>query len=483
MNSIKKNFLYNTCFQILQIIIPLITTPYISRVLGADGIGSYSYYYTIAAYFVLFILLGLNNYGNREIARIRDDRKKLSSTFWNIYTMQLIMGILVSILYIAFTVLFAKEKIIAFILMLYIVSGVLDINWFYFGMEQFKLITIRNSLIKILTTVLIFLLVKSRSDLYVYTLIMAGGMLISQAVMWLPVFQHIDFVMPSFREIVRHIRPNCVLFITVIAVSVFKMMDKIMLGAMSSTQQVGFYESAEKIILIPQALITSLGTVMLPRMSNIGTEGRTGQNLIRKSLFTAMLLSSVLSFGIISVARDFVPLFYGPGFEVCISLYYILLPSCLFLAFANVIRTQYLLPAGMDRPYVVSAVAGAVVNFAVNYALIPSMGAVGAALATTLAEIIVCLIQVWAVRNRLPVAGYVKMVLPGICLGILMCAGVMAVPSAESELMSLILKTAAGGLICVLGAALLYAISSSFRQNVQAVLPLQKLSRLFGKQN
>ena len=481
MNSIKKNLFYNSSYQILQIIIPLITTPYLTRVLGASGLGDYSYYYTIAAYFVLFIMLGLNNYGNREIAKVRDDRQELSKNFWNIYAMQLIMGILVSVLYLVFVALFAREKIISIILMFYVISGILDINWFYFGLEQFKLITIRNTIIKLLTTICIFMFVKSNQDLYIYTLIMAAGMLLSQVVLWLQIFKYISFVFPAPKEIVKHIKPNCVLFITVIAVSVFKLMDKIMLGFMSSTAQVGYYEAAEKIILIPTALITSLGTVMLPRMSNLGTDLAEGKNLIKKSLFIAMMLSSVLSFGIMGVASVFVPLFYGPGFDVCTYLYYILLPSCLFLAFANVIRTQYLLPSRMDRPYVVSAVLGAVINFTVNYALIPFYGAVGAALATTLSEMVVCFVQVWAVKDKLPIKSYFAMVLPGILLGAFMCAALFFVPQIGSPFVTLAVKVCAGGVIFIGGLGILYLLNKNFKNNMDSVLNFKKILSMVKK--
>lgn len=481
MNSIKKNLFYNSSYQILQIIIPLITTPYLTRVLGASGLGDYSYYYTIAAYFVLFIMLGLNNYGNREIAKVRDDRQELSKNFWNIYAMQLIMGILVSVLYLVFVALFAREKIISIILMFYVISGILDINWFYFGLEQFKLITIRNTIIKLLTTICIFMFVKSNQDLYIYTLIMAAGMLLSQVVLWLQIFKYISFVFPTPKEIVKHIKPNCVLFITVIAVSVFKLMDKIMLGFMSSTAQVGYYEAAEKIILIPTALITSLGTVMLPRMSNLGTDLAEGKNLIKKSLFIAMMLSSVLSFGIMGVASVFVPLFYGPGFDVCTYLYYILLPSCLFLAFANVIRTQYLLPSRMDRPYVVSAVLGAVINFTVNYALIPFYGAVGAALATTLSEMVVCFVQVWAVKDKLPIKSYFAMVLPGILLGAFMCAALFFVPQIGSPFVTLAVKVCTGGVIFIGGLGILYLLNKNFKNNMDSVLNFKKILSMVKK--
>lgn len=198
-----------------------------------------------------------------------------------------------------------------------------------------------------------------------------------------------------------------------IAVSLFKVMDKIMLGLITTKNQVGFYESSEKIIQIPTALITSLGTVMLPRMSNlVNKRNNEEHSLIYKSILFAMFLSSSMCFGIMGVSKEFVPIFYGKGYDTCITLYPILLPSCLFLAFANVIRTQYLLPHGMDKTYVISAFLGAGVNIIINILLIPKYGAIGAAIGTLCAESVVCIYQSYMVRKLQPILLYIKKVLP-----------------------------------------------------------------------
>ena len=269
MSSIKKNFLYNSLYQILVMFIPLITTPYISRVLGAQGVGTYSYAYSIANYFVLFIMLGLNNYGNRTIARVRDNEKKLSKTFWSIYALQLFLGIIINIIYVGYSFFISSNIYISLSMFFYVLSATFDINWLFFGLEKFKLTIIRNTTIKILTTICIFWFVNTSKDIVVYCLIMTSGMLLSQLLLWPYVIKKIKVYRPNFQDISKHIKPNLILFITVIAVSLFNIMDKIMLGIMTTKVEVGFYESSQKIIAIPTALITSLGTVMLPRMSNM----------------------------------------------------------------------------------------------------------------------------------------------------------------------------------------------------------------------
>lgn len=421
MSSIRKNYLYNASYQVLTILIPLITTPYISRVLGAEGVGVYSYAYSVAQYFTLFIMLGLNNYGNRSIASVKDDSKELSKTFWNIYAMQFVLGILVTISYFMYSYFIAYNKSAALIMGIFVVSACFDINWFFFGMEKFRLTVLRNTIIKISTTLSIFIFVKDKEDVYIYCLILVLGILISQLVLWVYIKQFVDFTLPRWENIRQHIKPNLLLFLTVIAVSLYKIMDKIMLGIMTDTREVGLFESSERIISIPISFITSLGTVMLPRMTNmIANKNKGLYSLLYKSVILAVFLSSSMGFGIMGVSKVFVPLFYGEGYDRCVQLFLVLLPSCLFLAFGNVIRTQYLLPNKMDKIYIISAFLGAIVNIIMNIILIPEYGALGAGIGTLFAEAMVCIYQAHSVKKKIPVLQYCISSLPLLISGIIM---------------------------------------------------------------
>lgn len=404
MKSVRINFLYNVGYQVLALALPLITMPYISRVLGKEGIGIYSYNYAIANYFVLFIMLGLNNYGSRTIASSRDNKNLVSKNFINIYAMQIICGFIFISIYLIYCIFISKNTILSLIFLLYVLSAIFDINWFFFGLEEFKLTVTRNTLIKLVSTILIFILVKSKDDIYFYCFIMVGSILVSQIALWPFLKGKIEICKPDWEEIKNHIKPNLLLFITVLLTSLFKVMDKIMLGIMSSVDEVGLYEASEKIVNIPISLITALGTVMLPRISNM--MARNDENTISytlNSIVFAIFISSSMCFGIMAVSDEFVPIFYGQGFETCTILYLILLPSCIFLAFANVIRTQYLLPKKMDKEYIISAALGAIINVIINLLLIPKYGSIGAAIGTFAAEMIVCLYQTWAVRTGLPI--------------------------------------------------------------------------------
>lgn len=445
-NSIKRNFIYNSAYQLLIILIPLITTPYISRVLGAQGTGIYSYAYSVASYFVMFIILGLNNYGNRSIAKVRENQYLLSKTFWSIYCFQIICGIIVVACYILYTCIFSDNILISTIMIIYVLSACIDINWFFFGLEQFKVTVIRNTVIKILTVLAIFIFIKSPADIYKYTAIYVIGMILSQIFLWFLLPSYISFVKIDISDIVVHIRPNLILFIPVIAVSLYKIMDKIMLGAMTNKTQVGYYESCERVIAVPLALVTSLGTVMLPRMTNLlaNNNKKAGKQYVNKSIIFAMFLSTSMSFGIMAVSREFVPIFYGDGFTPCIMIFQILLPSGIFIAFANVIRTQYLIPQQKDSIFIISVITGAIINITLNLVFIPNFGAAGAACGTFFAEFSVCFVQAFFIRKELPIKKYVINSVPFLLSGLIMYMILINTTYEMSLLLLLILKVILG---------------------------------------
>lgn len=420
--SIKTNFIYNTAYQVLAILIPLITTPYLSRVLGAEHIGIFSYSFSIVYYFGLFAMLGVNNYGNRSIARIKDNEDLRSKVFWSIYVFQIITSMVMSIIYAIYVIIIAEDKLIGWIMILYVISCGLDINWFFFGMEEFKLTTIRNTFVKLFTIVGIFCLVKKPSDVYLYALIYVLSQLLSQIILWVSLKKYIKKCELTIYDITQHIKPNLILFLPVLAISLYKIMDKIMLGAMTSKVEVGYFESSERVTQVPVALINSLGTVMLPRISNLiaNNDYKKSEKYLGESLIFAVFLTSSMGFGIMAVSKEFVPVFYGAGFEKCIWIFQVLLPSCFFLAFANVIRTQYLIPNKMDKEYTISIFIGAIVNFIINLSLIPFAGSVGAGIGTFCAEASVCIVQCIFVRQKIVLKSYMKKIIPFFISGLIM---------------------------------------------------------------
>ena len=411
MTEIKKNFVYNLFYQGLILLLPLITVPYISRKLGVEGIGIYSYTYSIVYYFMLISMLGINNYGNRTIAKSKEDKKLLSQNFISIYSIQLFMTILMIIIYIIYIYFFCKKyTLISEIQIIYLISVLFDLNWFFFGMEKFKITVTRSTIIKIISVILIFKFVKSQDDLSVYVLIMSCSTLLTQLVLIPYLLKEIKIEKIQFSNIKKHILPCLVLFIPYISVSLYKIMDKIMLGNMSTIMEVGFYEQAEKIINIPTGIISALGTVMLPRISNLLSKGnkKIAEEYIKKSIKFIMFISFPICFGLIAISTNFVQIFLGDSFYKTSILIYYLSPTILFLSFANVIRTQFLIPNEKDKDFTYSLIGGAIINLIINYLLIPKYKSIGAAIGTFFAELFVCLYQTITVRNDLPIKEYLK---------------------------------------------------------------------------
>lgn len=421
--SPKKNYIYSLIYQVLILIIPLITAPYLSRVIGVDGVGTYSYTYSIVYYFVLLTMLGVNNYGNRSVAKVRDNKDELSKTFWSIYLFQFFSGIIMLIIYLLYILIFDNNyRIIALIQSLFIVSAMIDINWLFFGLEEFKKTIIRNTVVKISNVLLIFLLVKTVDDLWKYTLIMAGMTCIGQLMLWGFVRKKISFVKVKFKDIIKHIKPNLVLFIPVIAVSLYKMMDKVMIGGFIGVTEVGLYENAEKIINVPLAIITALGTVMLPRISNIISNGENEKvkEYIEKSIKFVLCLSFAMCAGLLAIGYDFAPLYFGKSFQKSGILIMMLAITLPFISFANVLRTQYLIPMEKDKIYLKSVSYGAIINLIINFLLIPQYGSIGACIGTIIAEISVMIYQTIAVKNDLDIKLYFKKSIPFLLKAIVM---------------------------------------------------------------
>lgn len=449
MSKVKRNFIYNASYQVLKLFTSFITTPYISRVLGANGRGIYSFAYSIAAYFVMFAMLGVNSYGNRSIAMARDNAEELNRKFSGIYYFQMIMSVIMIIIYIFYVVFFCGDKLIGWILLGYVISAGLDINWLFAGLEKINLIVFRNIGVQLLTTTAIFLFVRERTDVYIYTMINVAGIVVSQLVMWGSIRKYVHFIEVDWREIIGHARPNFVLFIPLIALSLYTVMDKVMLGMLSSKTEVGYYEACEGICQIPGAFIFALEGVMLPRMSNLWANKDEEQSAryIDMSILFALFSSTVICFGLMSVAKEFVPVYYGSGFEKCIILYQWLLPSNIFVSFANIIRVQFLIPRGYDKVYVTSVCLGAVVNITLNSLLISQFQSLGAAIGTFAAEMTVCMYQCAAVWHKLPIRKYFLQAIPFLTSGLLMYIVLTRIVLPFSEICNIGIKIFMGAVL------------------------------------
>lgn len=458
MKSIKKNYLYSSFYQILNMILPLITAPYVSRVLGAENIGQYTFSYSVANYFVIFAMLGISNYGNRSCAKVRDNKENLSKTFWSIYVMQIVLGIVLSIIYFVIFFVFNSSSIVFKIQMFFVLSAVFDVTWFFYGVEDFKIVILKNVVVRLLSAIAVFIFVKSPDDLVLYTLILSAGVLIGHLVTIPSIKKYVNFYKPTVKEVTVHIKPNLILFIPVIAVSLYKIMDKVMLGSMVYIGELGYYEYAEKLTVLPLGLINSLGSVMLPRMSNLTEKKEEKQvnNYIEKSMIFVIFLSSAMAFGLIAVGENLVPLLFGNEYVKAVPILYCLVPSMIFVSWANVIRTQYLIPRNKDKEYIISVIIGAIVNTLINLIYIPILGGLGAAIGTLVAEFSVCIIQSIMVFGKMNIKDLFFKSYPFIIFGFIMCACVLALKIIISNIILLLIIQIILGVISYIGMSYVY---------------------------
>lgn len=463
MSSVKSNFLWNSAYQIIRIIIPLILTPYLTRVLGSEQLGVYSYTNTIANYAVLFIMLGLGQYGSRTIAKAKHDKDLMTSKFWSIYAMQVASGVLVSLVYVGYvTTVTGDLALCSWIWLIIVVAEIADFVWLFYGLEEFRVITIRNVIIRALTIAAIFIFVHSPADTWIYCLISALGGVVSNAIFigMLP-SRIAGFRKPALKDVLAHVKPNLMLFAPIITISLYTQLNSVLLGATSNMSDVAFYASSYAVVTIPLALIQSLGQVLLPRLSVVLQDGdeRVAQRYLSTSMWISMAVCFGLLSGITAVAELFVPTYYGPGYEPCIVILPVLSAMIIPCSISSVTGNQYLIPHEKDGQYLRSVMVGAAVNITLCAALIPVWGALGAAVATVAAEVVVAAVQIVFVGNRLPFAQYAKDCVPFLVAAVFEFAAIKLIACAPLPDILLLCLEILGGIVAygMMSAVLLIA--------------------------
>lgn len=397
MKSLKRNITYQTIYQIIITLTPLITSPYLSRVLKAEGLGLYSFSQSIVNYFTLFAMLGLSNYGTRTIAMSKNNRE-LENKFNEIYLIQIISCFIVSLFYLIVILLSGINAKALLIQSFWLIGCFFDITWLFFGMEEFKTTVVRNIIIKILSIVAIFAFVRKASDIYNYVFIMAFSNFVSQIYLWIKIVKKIKFKNIKIEHLKKHIKPILVLFVPVLAMSIFRIMDKTLLGIFSSAEQSGYYYNADKIINIPFGIITGIGTVMLSSISSLRIKKNDDYvyKFINNSIRMLLVVAILLGFGIAAIAKDFIPLFFGNEFMYCISLVQLFGIVIVLKTLSDAIRSQFLIPFNKEKIFIISVFSGCSVNLVMDIILlyIFKMGAIGATIGTLIAELSVCIIQI-----------------------------------------------------------------------------------------
>lgn len=409
--KILKNYIFNLTYQILAIITPLITTPYLSRVLKAENIGIFSYSLSITTYFILLGALGVGIYGQREIAYVQNDRDKRSTTFFEIFFMRF-LTLSISMLIFYYTFCINGQYVVYYrILLLEIIANIIDISWYFQGLEEFKKTVSRNIIVKVCSLISIFIFVKEATDLHKYFIIYVLSNLFGNLSLWFYIPKYINISKIRRLNIFRHLKPAIILLIPQIANQIYTVLDKTMLGIMISCKsEVGYYEQSQKIIKLLITIATSLGTVMMPRIAATYAIGKKEEikKYINNSFAYTMMIAFPLMMGLISIANNFVPIFFGEGYDKVATLLCILSPIIIFIGLSNVTGIQYLLPTKQQNKYTISVILGAIFNFTLNIILIKEFASIGASIASVIAEMIVAFAQLYFLRREIKVYDIIK---------------------------------------------------------------------------
>lgn len=402
-NSIKINFICNFICQIITLLAPLIMVPYLSRTLLEEGVGKYSYAESIVSYFVLLAGLGTVTYAQREIGACSDNKENASRVFWEIFIVRVTTSALSLVIYSSSVLLRYENDFIYLILCLNIINVALDVSWFFWGKEEFALVSIINTLSKILTVVLVFIFVKDQHDVGIYVFILSGIGTLTNLLFVLLLIGRIKKV--SHINPLRHLKSILSFFVPEIAIQIYLVLDKSMIGWFSiSSAENGFYEYADKIVRTGITAITALSTVIMSRTSNYYSQGRIedANKLIYKALSYTWCISFPIVFGLIATADIMIPLYLGEHFEKSALLVKVLSPIVVFVGLSGIIGRGLLLPFRKQKFYIIAIICASIVNVIINLLLIPRFFSIGAAIGTVCAEFVGIVIQFFFVfKNKM----------------------------------------------------------------------------------
>lgn len=385
--KVISNFFYQAIYQLIIIILPIITVPIISRALLPSGVGIFNFVSSIVNYFVLVGALGLSNYAVREIAIVRKNKMEMSQKFWEIQVFNLLFSSVVVLVYVCFCFFMTYKKLFL-IQSLTVISVIFDISWFFQGIEDFKKVTITNLLVKVLSFIAIVLWVKKPDDLIMYTFINAGSTLLSAMVFWIFLKKYIIFIKVTFKQAMRHFVPALNFFLLKLSSTIFINFNKTLLGILASMSAVGYFSNSLTLVTIIGSLINAMNVVMLPRMSLLESEKEEKKlmNTLTMIIHFQLFLTIALMFGLVATADKMVPWFFGNKFLSIVSMIKILSPIVVFQSLHQGIANQYLVPKNQMRSYNITMIIGTIISIVTGVILIPLIGVYGAVIGFLLGQ-------------------------------------------------------------------------------------------------
>lgn len=414
--SIKKNFVMNVILTLSGIIFPIISFPYVGRILGPKGTGKVDFATSIISYFALFAQLGIPTYGIRACAKVRDDKRMLSKTVFELMIINLVMTVLSYVcIFAAIAIIprFQTNKLLLCIISSTLLFNAIGIDYLYRGIEEYKYITVRSLIFKFIAFGSLFILVKTKEDYNIYGAITIFAASASNILNLIHSRKYITSKGLGKLDFRRHFKPIALFWGMSCATTVYLNLDRVMLGFIKSEVDVGYYGAAVKIKNIMLSLVTSLGTVLLPRASYYVEHGLMDEfrKITAKALKFVFVIASPMMVYFIIYAKSGILVVSGEEYLPAVSAMQFIMPTLLFIGITNILGIQILVPLGKEKYVLYSEIAGALVDLVFNIWLIPVLGATGAAIGTLLAEMIVLLVQIILIKkinDKNPILGAFK---------------------------------------------------------------------------
>ncbi|MDY2628711.1 MAG: flippase [Lachnospiraceae bacterium] len=404
--SIKINFIMNAVLTMSNFIFPLITFPYVSRVLLPVGTGKVSFATSLISYFSMFAQLGIPTYGIRACAKVRDNREELTRTAHELLFINLIMNVIsyaVLVLALIFVPRLQEERPLYVIVSLTIILTSIGMEWLYKALEQYTYITVRSIIFKFIALIAMFLLIHEQSDYVIYGGITIFAASASNVFNFVNAHKHIDLRPVGGYNLKKHLKPVGIFFAMACATTIYTHLDTVMLGFMAADEDVGYYNAAVRIKSILVSIVTSLGTVLLPRASYYVQNGLVDEfrRISRKALDFVFLVAAPMMLYFIFFAEEGIYFLSGTAYTGSIVPMQIIMPTLLLIGITNILGIQILVPMGREKVVLYSEIAGAAADVVLNLILIPGFTSAGAAVGTLVAEFVVLAVQYYALRNEI----------------------------------------------------------------------------------
>lgn len=425
MNKLKTNFIYNFLYQTFSMVVPIITAPYLARVLGAENLGVYSYVFSVSSLVNTLTIVGTYNYGIREIAYCRDDVEKINRTFWQIFLLRCLLGLIGMMIYLSIS--FTSDFTDAFLAYCpWLVASYIDISWLYIGEENLKSTSLKCFFARFITTIGIFACVKSQNDLLTYTLLTSVPVLISNVMLFTQANKYISvsyFKKEYLQGFSRHLKDSFLLFLPQVTSSLYLQIDKIMIRYwVPSTSAISFYDNAEKIVTIPFTIITVISSVLMPRIANEFAKKNSSkvEEYLIKAGMVSLFLAMPMTIGIIVIAPKLIPWYLGNEYHPTIYAIQILALIIVGNAMANISGTQYFTATNQPQILVKANLTALVFNIVLNACMIPQIGFYGAAVASVITSYISAFYQYMELRKQINVKPLYCSMLKYFCISFVM---------------------------------------------------------------